>query len=63
MPPCATTVPDCHQYDVRREAQYLIEVVADVDHGNRQLIAQRFEVRQEFLAPFAVERGERLVEQ
>ena len=53
MPPWATTLARLHQHDVRGEPQHLIELVTDIDHRDRQPIAQRFEVGQHFLAPFA----------
>ena len=40
-----------HEHDVGREPQDFVEIMGDVDHGNGQLVAQRLQVRQHFLAP------------
>ena len=63
IPPCGGDGSRLHEHDVRREPQHLVELMADVDHRKRQLIPQRLQIGQYFLAALPIERGERLVEQ
>ena len=51
------------QHHARRQPQHLVELVAHVDDGNGEGVAQPFEIRQHFLATRQVERGQRFVEQ
>ena len=55
--------PLLQQYRVRREPQHFLELVTHIDHRDRKLVAQPFEIRQHFFAPREVQRRERLIEQ
>jgi len=55
--------PRFHQHDVGGEPQDFIEIVGDVHHRNGQMVAQGFEVGKHFLAPRAIERRQRFIEQ
>ena len=48
---------------MRRESQHFVESMTDIDHRNRQLIAQGLEIGQNFLPPLAIEGRERLIQQ
>ena len=63
MSPSATVRPGFEQHHARRQPQHLVELVAHVDDGNGEGVAQSFEIRQHFFATRQVERGERFVEQ
>ena len=46
-----------------RDAPQLAGLVADIDHRDARLVAQPFEIGQDFALARGIERGERLVEQ
>ena len=51
------------QHHACRQAQHFVELVAHVDDGNGERVAQSFEVGQHLLASREVERSQRFVEQ
>ena len=63
MPPSATTRARFHQHHVIGEAQHLVELMADIHHGNRTVVTQALQVRQHFGAPRRIQRGQRLIQQ
>ena len=43
---------------MRRESQHFVELMADIDHGDRQPVSQRLQVRQDLLTTSGIERGD-----